>query len=135
MRRSHAQELLNKTTYTDRASVQDHIKMLHTQKAAVDDLSAMAMNDETWCGIIICSIPSTPRWLPVIPSLYTLAFPADIVSILLAHGMILDRGHGNPSNVALTVWGAEEPNCKARICSTSGKYQFCLSMLRLLTWA
>jgi hypothetical protein len=121
MRRSHAQELLNKTTYAEGASVQDHVKLLRTRKAAVDNLSITAMNDETWCGIIIRSIPPTPRWLPVIPSLYTLTSPADIISNLLAHGMILDRGHENPSNVALTAWGAEEctnPNCKARIRST-----------------
>ena len=30
MRRSHAQELLNKTTYTEGASIQDHIKLLRT---------------------------------------------------------------------------------------------------------
>ena len=121
MRRSHAQELLNKTTYTDRASVQDHVKLLRIRKAAVDNLSVTAMNDETWRGIIIRSIPPTPRWLPVIPSLYTLTSPADIVSNLLAHGMILDRGCENPTNVALTVQGAEEctnSNCKARIRST-----------------
>jgi hypothetical protein len=121
MRQSHAQELLNKTTYVDGASVQDHIKLLRTQKVAVNDLSATAMNDETWCGIIIRSIPPMPRWLPVIPSLYTLTSPADIVFILLAHGMILDRGHENPSNVALTALRVGEctnPNCKARIRST-----------------
>jgi len=121
MRRSHAQDLLNKTTYTEGASVQDHIKLLRTRKAAVNNLSATAMNDETWRGIIIRSIPPTPTWLPVIPSLYTLTSPADIISNLLAHSMILDRGHENPSNVVLTARGKEEctnPNCKARIRST-----------------
>ena len=95
MRRSHAQELLNQTIYVKGENIQDHIKLLRTRKVAVDNLSTTAMNDETWRGIIIRSIPPTPRWLPVIPSLYTLTSPADIVSILLAHGMILDRGHGN----------------------------------------
>jgi hypothetical protein len=70
MRRSHAQELLNQTTYTEGASVQDHIKLLRTWKVAVDNLSTTAMNNETWRGIIIRSIPATVRWLPVIPSLY-----------------------------------------------------------------
>ena len=126
MRRSHAQELLNKTTYAEGASVQDHIKLLRTRKAAVDNLSTTAMSDETWRGIIIRSIPPTPRWLPVIPSLYTLTSPADIISILLAHGMILDRSHGNQptsnsSDTALAVHGTEgctNPNCKAKMCST-----------------
>ena len=126
MWRSHAQELLNQTTYTEGASVQEHIKLLRTRKAAVDNLSTTAMNDETWRGIIIRSIPPTPRWLLVIPPLYTLISPADIVSILLAHGMILDRGHGNQptsnsSDTALAVQGMEEcanPNCKAKIRST-----------------
>ena len=126
MRRSHAQELLNKTTYAEGASVQDHIKLLRTQKAAVDNLSTTAMSDETWRGIIIRSIPPTPRWLPVIPSLYTLTSPADIISILLAHGMILDRSHGNQptsnsSDTALAVHGTEgctNPNCKAKMRST-----------------
>src|SRR6266545_50752 len=126
MRRSHAQELLNKTTYAEGASVQDHIKLLRTRKAAVDNLSTTAMSDETWHGIIIRSIPPTPRWLPVVPSLYTLTSPADIISILLAHGMILDRSHGNQptsnsSDTALAVHGTEgctNPNCKAKMCST-----------------
>ena len=32
------------------------------------------MNDETWRGILIRSIPPTPKWLPVIPSLYALCY-------------------------------------------------------------
>ncbi len=126
MRRSHAQELLNETIYTEGASVWDHIKLLHTQKAAIDNLSATAMNDETWRGIIIRSIPPTARWLPVIPSLYTLTSSADIISILLAHSMILNGGNKNeptssPSNTALTAQeddGCTNPNCKAKIRST-----------------
>jgi len=50
------------------------------------------MTDETWRGIIICSIPPTTKWLPVIPSLYTMMTAADIFSTLIAHGMILNRG-------------------------------------------
>ncbi len=72
MRRSHVQELLNRTIYVEGTSIQDHIKLLRTRKAAVDNLSTTAMNEETWRGIIIRSIPPTPNWLPVIPSLYTL---------------------------------------------------------------
>ena len=126
MRWSHVQELLNKTTYTEGASVQDHIKLLRTRKVAVDNLSTTAMNDETWRSIIIRSIPPTPSWLLVIPSLYTLTSPADIVSIILAHSMILDRGHGNqptsnPSNTALAAQGPEgctNPRCKAKMRGT-----------------
>jgi len=90
MRRSHAQEALNKTVYAEGTSVQDHIKLLHTRRAAVDNLSTNPMSDEAWRGVLIRSIPPTARWLPVIPSLYTLASSADIISNLLAHGMILD---------------------------------------------
>jgi hypothetical protein len=53
MRRSHAQELLNQTVYSEEANIQDHIKLLQTCRAAVDNLSTMTMSDETWRGIII----------------------------------------------------------------------------------
>ena len=95
MRRSHAQELLNKTMYVEGSNIQDHIKLLRTRRAAVDNLSTSAISDETWRGIIIRSIPPTAKWLPVIPSLYTLVSSADIISHLLAHGMILDWGNEN----------------------------------------
>jgi hypothetical protein len=70
MRRSHAQEALNRTIYTEGTDIQEHIKLLRMRRAAVDNLSSIAMTDETWRGIIIRSIPPTPKWLPVIPSLY-----------------------------------------------------------------
>lgn len=84
------------------------------------------MGDETWRGIIIRSIPPTASWLPVIPSLYGLTSSADIVSMILAHGMTLDRRNqtkpsGTPSNTALAArLGAEctNPNCKAKKRST-----------------
>ena len=67
-----------------------------------------AMNDETWWGIIIHSIPPTQKWLPVIPSLYTLSSSADVILTLLTHGMILGRntsGKGtNSSNMVLATW-------------------------------
>lgn len=50
MRCSHAQEALNKTEYAEETDIQDHIKMLRTRKAAVDNLSDKAMSDETWKG-------------------------------------------------------------------------------------
>ena len=53
MQRLHAQEALNQTTYAEGADIQDHIKLLQTQKAAVDSLSMSTMNNETWQGIII----------------------------------------------------------------------------------
>ena len=84
------------------------------------------MTDEIWRGILIRSIPPTPRWLPVIPSLYTLTTSADIVSTLLAHSMILDRGNEarpttNSSNTALAAMVTKpcgNPNCKAKKRST-----------------
>jgi transposase InsO family protein len=121
MRRSHAQELLNRTQYAEGTSIQDHIKLLRTRKAAVDNLSVASMDDETWRGIIIRSIPPTSNWLPVIPSLYTVASSADIVSTLIAHGMTLDRrNQGKTTSGSNTVLaarvgeGCTNPNCKAK---------------------
>jgi hypothetical protein len=91
------------------------------------------MSDETWRGIIIRSIPPTANWLPVIPSLYTMATSADIISTLCAHGMILTRYYTttaigvNSPNTALAAQttnsdsgglGCTNPDCKAKIRST-----------------
>jgi gag-polypeptide of LTR copia-type len=107
MRRSHAQEILNRTKYVEGTEIQDHIKLLRTRRVAVDNLSASVMTDETWQGIIIRSIPPIAKWLPVIPSLYMLSSSADIISTLLAHGMVLGRyvtnRGGNPSNTVLVA--------------------------------
>ena len=89
MRHSHAQEALNRTIYVEGMEIQDHIKLLRTRKVAVDNLSTSAMSDETWRGVIIQSIPPMPKWLPVIPSLYTMTSSVDITSTLFAHGMII----------------------------------------------
>ena len=123
MRRSHAQEALNRTEFAEGMDIQDHIKLLRTRKVAVDNLCTEAMTDETWRGIIIRSIPPTTNWLPVIPSLYTMTTSADIVSTLVAHGMILGRGASkvstgaSSSSTALatrTTNGCTNPNCKAK---------------------
>ena len=92
MRRSHAQEVLDRTVYAEDSDVQEHIKLLRTRKAAVDNLNPTPMSNENWKGIIIWSIPPTTKWLLVIPSLYAMTSAADIFSTLIAHGMILDRG-------------------------------------------
>jgi len=126
MRHSHAQEALDRTVYAEDSDIQEHIKLLRTCKAAVDNLSTIAMTDEVWKGIVIRSIPPTPRWLPVIPSLYAMKTTTDIFSTLLAHGMILDRGTRNKptsgtSNMALVAGSASactNPNCKAKKQST-----------------
>ena len=89
MRQSHAQEALNRTIYIEGTDIQEHIKLLRMQKAAVDNLSTSGMLDETWRGIIICSIPPSTKWLSVIPYLYGMRTVADIVSTLVAHGMVL----------------------------------------------
>src|SRR5277367_3690353 len=89
MRRSHVQAALNRTTYVEVNDIQDHIKLLRTRKAAVDNLSTSVMDDETWIGIIIRSLPPPAKWLPVIPSLYAISSSADIISTLFAHGMII----------------------------------------------
>ena len=125
MRRSHAQEALNKTTYNEGTNIQEHIKLLRTQKAAVDNLDTSVMSDEAWRGIIIRSIPPTAKWLPVIPSLYAMSSSADIISTLFAHGMIVGGNtttSTNSSNTVLAVQttseGCTNPNCKAKKRST-----------------
>jgi hypothetical protein len=118
--------MLNKTVYAEGTDIQDHVKLLRTRKVAVDNLSETAMTDETWRGIIIRSIPPSTKWLPVIPSLYTMTSPADIFSMLLAHGMILERGNqakptSGSSNTVLAARTNEactNPNCKAKKRST-----------------
>ena len=123
MRQSHAQEALNRTEYAEWTDIQEHIKLLRTRRAAVDNLSTTAMLDETWRGIIIRSIPPSAKWLPIIPSLYSMSNAADIISTLLAHGMILSRGAskvsagGRSSNTVLTARSSEgctNPNCKVK---------------------
>src|SRR6266542_3754828 len=126
MRRSHAQEALDQTKYAEGTDIQEHIKLLRTRKASVDNLSGTAMTDETWKGIVIRSIPPTAKWLPVLPSLYALSSTSDIFSTLIAHGMIVNRGtHNKPtsgsSNTALVARTADactNPNCKAKKRST-----------------
>jgi hypothetical protein len=121
MRRSHAQEALNRTLYVEGCDVQEHIKLLRIRKAAVDNLATTPMDDETWRGVIIRSIPPTMKWLPVIPSLYAMSSSADIISTLSAHGMILGQGSGqrvtSSSSTALAARATEgciNPNCKAK---------------------
>src|SRR6266540_6373156 len=72
MRRSHAQEALDRMVYAEDSDIQEHIKLLRIRKATVDSLSTSTMPDETWRGIVIRSIPPTMKWLPVIPSLYSM---------------------------------------------------------------
>jgi hypothetical protein len=43
MRRSHAQEALNRTVYVEGTEIQEHVKLLRTRKAAVDNLSDSPM--------------------------------------------------------------------------------------------
>ena len=124
MRRSHAQEILDRTTYTEGTEIQEHIKLLQTQKVAIDNLSTSVMNNETWRGIIIWSIPPTPKWLPAIPLLYTMSSLADIMSTLLAHGIIIGKDTNNKVNatmncsatilIAKTNDPCMNPNCKAK---------------------
>jgi len=104
--------------------IQEHVKLLRTRRAAVDNLGTSVMSDETWRGIIIRSIPPTAKWLPVIPSLYAMSSSADIISTLFAHGMIAGKdtkSSGNASNTVLaarTTEGCTNPNCKAKKRST-----------------
>jgi hypothetical protein len=123
MRRSHAQEALNKTVFVEGTDIQEHIKLLRIRRAALDNLCTSVMDDETWRGTLIRSILPSPKWLPVIPSLYTLSSSADIISFLLAHGMVLarDPSHktASPSNTALVAHSThlkESEWCKNPLC-------------------
>ena len=78
MRRSLAQEALNRTAYAEGTDIQKHIKLLRTRKAAVDNLTTPTMSDETWRGIVIRSIPPMAKWLPVIPSRALCCDPPDL---------------------------------------------------------
>jgi hypothetical protein len=107
--------------------IQEHVKLLWIWKAVVENLSTSAMTDETWRGIIIRSIPPTTKWLPVIRSLYSMTSSADIISTLLTHGMILDKGNLNKPALRLsnTVLVAQtgnppctNPGCKVKKWST-----------------
>ena len=53
LQRSHAQDALNQTRYVEGTDIQDHIKILRTRKAAVDNLSQSPMTEEAWKGILI----------------------------------------------------------------------------------
>ena len=131
MRRSHAQDALNRTEYAEGTDIIDHIKLLRTRKAAVDNLTSSMMSDETWRGIIIRSIPPTANWLPVIPSLYTMTTSANIISTLSAHGMIIGR-HTDATTIGVTssntalaaqttnldLKECTNPDCKAKVRST-----------------
>ena len=88
---SHAQEALNWTTYVEGTEIQEHIKLLQTQRAAADNLSTSMMSDETWRGVIIWFISPAPKWLPVIPSLYTIISSAVIISIHLPMEWLLEE--------------------------------------------
>ena len=59
MQRSHAQEALNKMTYIEGTEIQEHIKLLQTQKAAINNLSTFPMSDKTWRGVTYNLIHST----------------------------------------------------------------------------
>jgi hypothetical protein len=43
MRRSHAQEAINRTIYVEGTDIQEHIKLLRTRKVTLDNLSTSAM--------------------------------------------------------------------------------------------
>ena len=127
MRRSHAHEALHRTVFVEGSDIQDHIKVLRTCKAALDNLDTSPMSDDSWKGILIRSIPPLPKWLPLIPSLYALGTSAEIITTLYAHALILARhsdlgqASSSQSNTALAAKSSAScvnPNCKARKRST-----------------
>ena len=127
MRRSHAHEALHRTVFVEGSDIQDHIKVLRTRRAALDNLDTSPMSDDSWKGILIRSIPPSPKWLPLIPSLYALGTSAEIITTLYAHALILARhsdlgqASSSQSNTALAAKSSAScvnPNCKARKRST-----------------
>jgi len=126
MRQSHAYEALTQMKFVEGNDIQAHLQLLRTRKAEVDSLSDPGMSDKAWRGIVIRSIPTTAKWLPVIPSLYALSSSADVISTLCEHGLILGAGDANKVatnslNTALAVRAIEpcgNPNCKAKKRST-----------------
>ena len=119
MRRSYAEEALNRTKYTNGTDMREHLKLLRGRKAALDVFMTTLMMDETWKGIIIRSFPPTPQWLPVIPSLYSLPTSLDVFAMLDAHWMILESHKpAGSSSTALAAQsnhnGCKNPNCKAK---------------------
>ena len=91
----------------------------------VNNLSTSIMDDKSWRGIIIWSIPFMSKWLPVILSLYMMSSSADIISTLFTHRMIIGRYmKSNGTNLSNTVLAAQtndgctNPNCKAKKQST-----------------
>ena len=126
MRQSHAHEALsNQTLFVEGTDIQEHLKLLRTRKSALDNLSVTPMSDDAWRGVIIRSIPPTAKWLPVIPSLFSMPSSGDVTSTLLAHGMILGRDSKpkgtTASSTALsarTTEGCTNPNCKVKKQST-----------------
>jgi hypothetical protein len=121
MRRSHAQEALTQTKYVEGTDIHDHLRIIRTKKAALDNLCESVMTEETWKGILIRSIPPSAKWLPVIPTLYTMTSSADVVSMLISHGTILGTNK-SASSTALAAHGTNESctntNCKAKKRST-----------------
>jgi hypothetical protein len=52
MRRSHAQEVLNRTIFVEGTDIQEHIKLLRTRKAAVENLSMAVMSERPGGGLL-----------------------------------------------------------------------------------
>ena len=124
----HRKPSIGRYMYVKGTEIQEHIKLLQTRKAMIDNLSTSVMNDEMWRGIIICSIPPTSKWLPIIPSLYAMSSLADIISTLFAYGMIIRRDTTNklstsmnsPNTILVTKTSdrCTNLNCKVKKWST-----------------
>jgi hypothetical protein len=129
MRRSHADKALSRTTFSEGSDIQDHIKLLQTQRVAVDNLQVppqwmMKHGEEPSFDLyhlLTSHLPTSGS-----PSLYALTSSSDILStLLLAHGMVLGRDTKTTSNSSTTALaagtrteGCTNPNCKAKKCTT-----------------
>ncbi|KAJ3845829.1 hypothetical protein EV368DRAFT_70405 [Lentinula lateritia] len=86
---SKAKRLLNATKYKEGTKMSGHVMTMRTRLANVNDLSSTPIDDKTFCGILICSIPLSPPWLPLIPSLYGIPTSTGIIALLATHAFNL----------------------------------------------
>ncbi|SJL13281.1 uncharacterized protein ARMOST_16721 [Armillaria ostoyae] len=121
---SKAQCVLQNTKYTEGADMEAHIQDLCTKCTAVDNLSESGceLTDKDFRGVIVCSLPHTVNWLPILPSLYQCKTSVEIISLLQTHYITLyptkpDMSFALNAKSSTGKW-CINPECKAHKCST-----------------
>ncbi|KAJ3931894.1 MAG: hypothetical protein NXY57DRAFT_1038844 [Lentinula lateritia] len=126
---SEAKRLLDATKYKEGTKMSDHIKTMRTRLANVNDLSDIAIDDKTYCGILIRSIPLSPTWIPLIPTLYGISSSTGIVALLSTHAYTLygdleSAVSSTPdTSLALAAMSSHDPStpCKNPKCKAINK--------------